>query len=394
MRVAPPIIENHSTTESAEEMQAAGRHYGIDFEVTTIKTGLATEEEASQAAEAAKDTPKPSEEGEPAEAKPKATDAEAKPKTDLETVGQTEQEDETRHKKLLRQVDKLTAKWKSEQTGRKAIETQLEALRSEIATLKSGAQPKPEVAAEPETPKRPVRPARPRMEQFDYDQARYDAATDRYEAETIPAYEDELGKWNRAESLREFQAEQERAAQEQILQQDQEEWQSAIDSRDGLREKIEAATDVMQSPAMLTVVQGIFDPQERAVIVEYLIDNPDEAARITTMTLGKEGKGKTSASEWAYLQNVATRHFTAILKDAGEKREKPEPPGPKAVERQPAPPAKPKPPVSAAPAPITPVGARTGASSPRLDDPNVDHAAYVAERQRQLAERRRGQFAR
>lgn len=383
-------------------MQAAGRHFGFDFEVTTVKTGMATEEEA--AAAKAAETANPSEVKDP-EVKPKA-EGDEPPATEKPVETKADGEEELAElpdkvKKALKdknkQIDKLTAKFRTEQDGRKAIQTQLEALRAEVDALKSGSKPEAAAPPEPETPKRPTRPARPKLEQFEYDTAKYEAALDKHESETIPAYEDALSAYTRAETLREMQEHQERQAQEETLRQDAEEWQSAIDAKDGLREKIEAATDVMQSPAMLTVVQGIFDPAERAVIVEYLVDNPDEAARITGKTLGREGKGKTSQAEWSYLQNVATKEFTAILqeaKTAGKPDPEPVAPKPKAVASQSAPPAKPKQPVSAAPAPIDPVGARTGATITRIDDPNIEHDAYRAARAQQLQERRKAQMGR
>lgn len=403
MRVAPPELLNFTTTESAEDMENAVKRYGVEFSIETVKQGMATEEEAAAAKAAETETPKPSEGSEPAEAKPKAAETEAKPKADLEPVEQAEETDEqwsdadkAKHKKLLRRIDSITSKFKTEQTNSKAVKEEVAELRRQVAAL---GEKKPEVAAppEPETPKRPTRPARPKLEQFEYDTAKYEAALDKHESETIPAYEDALSAYTRAETLREMQEHQERQAQEETLRQDAEEWQSAIDAKDGLREKIEAATDVMQSPAMQTVVQGMFDPAERAVIIEYLVDNPDEAARITGKTLGREGKGKTSQAEWSYLQNVATKEFTAILLEAKRAaKTDPEPvsPKPKAVASQSAPPAKPKQPVSAAPAPIDPVGARTGATVTRIDDPNIEHDAYRAARAQQLQERRKAQMGR
>jgi hypothetical protein len=373
-------------------MKEAGRHYGIDFEVTQIKTGLATEEEAAQAAEQ-QEPSKPEEGDKPADKEQAGADDEAKPKGDLEPPEQAD--DKPEHRKLLKRIDKITARLRAGEDETKAAKEENKALKEELAEIRrklASGEPKPEATPEPvdNTPKKPVRPVRPTLAKAEFDQERYEADLTRYDGE-MASYEDALSAWTRAEAVREIQERQEREQRQSILEQDAHEWQSAIDARPGFREKLEAATDVMQSPAMETVARGIFNPAERAIIVEHLVDNPDEAERIMKMTLGREGKGKTTQAEWAYLQNLATKEFSAILKEATPA------PKPKLVERAETPrpqnptppPAKPKPPVSAAPAPIEPVGGRSSAAQPRLDDPNVDFDAYRAQRDSE----RRNRFA-
>lgn len=394
---------NFTTTESPADMAEAGKRYGVDFSIETVSQGLATEEEAAAAATAEAEKPKADEVPSSEEKKPKVEgDEPAAVEKPVEAAPEGEEElaeAPDKIKRILKEknqrIDKLTSRWKTEKTNRETIESEVESLKAEVAALKAG---KPKTEAQPEpvdnAPKRPTRPPRPKLEQFEFDQSRYDAAMDEYEEKAIPAYEDALSAYTRAEAVREMQAAREAEDQAEIVRQNNEAWQEALDSREGFRDKLAAATDINRSPAMATVMDSLFEPAERIEILDYLIDNPDEAERILQETLGPEGKGKTSAQQWAYLTSVATKEFAAILKDS--KASAKGKPGPVEVPPKPksqsAPPAKPKPPVSAAPAPIEPVGGRAGATTVRLDDPNIDHDSYRKAREQDVAARRKAGF--
>ena len=400
------MIRNSSTTESTEDINAAAKHFGIEFETTqTVEQGFGQEKPAEPPAaepeakpEAKPDSSKPVEVEDAEAVSPDADKDEAKPPSDLEPE---EQAQEKKTKKLLRQVDKLTGRAKT-------AETALEAERARVAELErklaSGKQEPVTTTPEPvdDTPKRPARPRQPRLEQFEYDQALFDAALDKYESETVPAYEDELSKWTRAEALRDFQRAEEEKAERQALERESAEWNEVLDANDGLREKLESATDIKVSGAMDSVLRTMVSPQTRATILGYLVDNPEIAEELMQDTTSPSAK--PTRADWEYC---TARASYRIAKLEAQLTGTPEPkkPGPVAVPVkkvapaaataaaappvEPAAPAKPKPPVSAAPTPIEPVGAHPGSGISSIADPKISTGDYLAERARQLAERRK-----
>lgn len=381
-------IVNFSTTESVEDIKAAGEHYGIQFDIETIGTGIATEEEAAAAAaEPAEekpaeetDTSKPNEgEGE-AEVKPAEPEAEAKPKSELEP---DEQADEKPHKKLLRQVDKLTGRAK---TAEQALETERARVAELERKLAGNKEPEPVKAVEDDTPKRPQRPSRPKLEQFEFDQEKLEAALDKFETETIPAYEDALSEFTRKETIRELTAQQETARQKQAEEKAESEWQEAISAREGLKDKLAEATDVKISSAMDVTLKSIFKPADRALILEHFVDNPEEAEAMMGETISE--KEKPTRGDWEYLTNRATMLLTELKVKL--KSGKPAAKAPEKV--TPVPPAKPKPPVSAAPAPIDPVTGNNNSTGTDLESANTE--TYLAQRAAQRNERNKRQFAR
>lgn len=385
-------IINASTTESQADIEAAGKHYGIEFEIETVKQGLATEEEAAAAAAAADpvvedpaeaavtESSKPKEgEGE-AEVKPAEPEVEAKPKSELEP---DEQADEKPHKKLLRQVDKLTGRAK---TAEQALETERARVAELERKLAGNKEPEPVKAVEDDTPKRPQRPSRPKLEQFEFDQEKLEAALDKFETETIPAYEDALSEFTRKETIRELTAQQETARQKQAEEKAESEWQEAISARDGLKDKLAEATDVKISSAMDVTLKSIFKPADRALILEHFVDNPEEAEAMMGETISE--KEKPTRGDWEYLTNRATMLLTELkvkLKSGKPAAKAPEP-------VKPVPPAKPKPPVSAAPAPIDPVTGNNNSTGTDLESANTE--TYLAQRAAQRNERNKRQFAR
>lgn len=386
-----PVYINASTTESAEDIAAAGKHYGIDFEVTTSKVGIpdAAEVAETEKTDTVTEVTKPSEGDEPAVVKPEAADTEAKPKADLETAEQAEPgKEETRNKKLLRQVDRLTGKFRSEEVTRKALETQVEELRQQVATL---GKKEPAVAdvvkAEPEN-QRPERPKRPKLDQFEYDNDAFETAMEKYEDTVLPAYEDKLSDWTRTNAVREMQEAQAKEAERVALEQEAAVWSDVLDAREGLREKLAEATDVQVSGAMDAVLRTMMTSEERANLLEYLVDNPEVAADLTEQTTSK--KSRPTRTDWEYNTALASRLLTKLEGQIS----KPEPAvtKPKAEVVPITPPAKPKP-VSAAPPPIEPVGARAGSAATRLDDPNIPTDEYMARRQQERMDKFRKQRA-
>lgn len=396
-------IINSTTTESPEDVAAAGLFYGIDFETTVIKQGFADEAEVAAAqaeADAAKekDPSKPGEGEKPAEVD--ATKADDKSKIDAEGKSADEQADlSEKAKKALKdknkQIDKLTGRAKT-------AEGELIAERAKIAELERklvAGNKEPAVVElpvpEPEAHKRPARPSRPKLEQFEYDPAKYDLAMDKYETETIPAYEDKLSEWTRAETVREIREAQAQEATERELQKESETWQQVVDSRDGLRDKLAAATDIKVSGAMDSVLRTMMTPEERATLLEHFVDNPDDAAEMMEATTSK--RANPNRDDWEYNTALASRLLTKLESKISGK-----PAGPVLVEnpvkevpvKQSAPPAKPKTPVSAAPDPIEPVGARTSASEANFDGPVIDTSAFLAQREQQRIAKLRGQFGR
>ncbi len=161
-----------------------------------------------------------------------------------------------------------------------------------------------------------------------------------------------------------------------------------LDAREGLREKLAEATDVQVSGAMDAVLRTMMTSEERANLLEYLVDNPEVAADLTEQTTSK--KSRPTRTDWEYNTALASRLLTKLEGQIS----KPEPAvtKPKAEVVPITPPAKPKP-VSAAPPPIEPVGARAGSAATRLDDPNIPTDEYMARRQQERMDKFRKQRA-
>jgi hypothetical protein len=390
MRVAAPNIENFSTTEPIENIIEAGKHYGQDFEIGESQPGLA--EEAAPTI-----TSTPAKEDDKAPKEPVVDPNEGKTAAELETArkqaaqGEWSDEDRAKHKKILRQLDKATGEWRKEQGTNGALERQISDLQRQITELGTKAPAAETVVEEQvsDAPKPPVRPKVPSrdMALYEYDDAKYNAAFSKYD-EAMAKYDDDRAQYIRAEAVREVMENQQREQAEQSQAQYNADWQAAKEEIPGLEAKLqsdEATKSNVVSPAMNAVLRGSYSVQERALVTNYLVDHIDEAERICGLTLAKSAKLAPGENE--YLISVATKELTRLL----AKAEKPSPaaaaPKP-AAPATPAPPAKPKPPVSAAPAPIEPVGGRTSGGGVNLADPTISTETYQAQRQ---AERRASQ---
>jgi hypothetical protein len=396
--IAPPQITNASTTESAEDIAAAGKHYGIEFEIGTIKTGIATEEEAAEAAKA-EESSKPGEGDTKAEAKPDAN-PESKTAAELEAAKTAEGDydpDATKgdprddRKKMLKRIDALTGRWKTEKANRESLETDIADLRrqvSELSKKEPATETKPAAEAQPEAPKRPERPKAPRLADFKFDQEQYETALEKFETETLPAYETARDEWTSAEAVRKVREDQERASQEQYLAQEAEEWHEVLAAHEGLEDRLKEATSMMMSPAMETAMRGVYTHEERAVILEHLLDHPEDTERIMNATLPPGGRERVNAAEWAMLTSAATRELDRII------HQKPAKATPAAEKPAPKPevktaPAKPKPPVSEAPPPMEPVTVRPGGAEQSLDSEGKPWQDYAKIREQQQRERRK-----
>ena len=388
------MVRMSTTTESPEDMSIAANHYGVDLDTTqTIEQGFSEEKPAAEKPAEVKDSSKPAKGEEPGAVSPDATDDTAKLPSDLESE---EQAQEKGRKKLLRQVDKLTGRAKT-------AETALEAERQRVAELErklaEGKKEPVVTLPEPvdEAPKRPARPRQPRLEQFEYDQAKYESALEKYENETVPAYEDELSKWTRAEAMRDFQKAQAEEAERQTLEREAVEWNEILDAHDGLREKLQSATDVKVSGAMDSVLRTMVNPETRALILGHFVDNPEEAAEMMQETISQ--RAKPTREDWEFCTARAS-YLLAKLEARLSGTPEPKKPGPVPVKKvapapvaevpvEPVAPAKPKPPVSAAPTPIEPVGSHPGAGGNGIADPNIRTSDYFAIREQERLARRR-----
>lgn len=392
MRVNAPDIVNTSTTEPIENIIAAGKHYGQDFEIGETQPGLAEEPVVE------KEPSTPVKVDEPAKTEPVADPNEGKTAAELETArkqaaqGEWSDEDRAKHKKILRQLDKATGEWRKEQGSRETLERQIADLQRQVTELGTKA-PAAEPVIEESTssaPKPPVRPKVPPRDMvlYEYDDAKYNAALTKYDEDMVK-YDDARAEYIRAEAVREITETQQREQAEQSHAQYAADWQAAKEEIPGLEAKLqsdEATKANVVSPVMNAVLRGSYSVQERALLTNYLVDHIDEAERICGLTLSKGAKLAPGENE--YLISVATKELTKLL----AKAEKPATPATPAAAAPkpaaPAPPAKPKPPVSAAPAPIEPVGGRTSGGGVNLADPTISTEAYQAQR---LAERRASQ---
>lgn len=362
-----PNITVSTTTESPDDVKAAAKHYGYEVDIDVEQ-----------------DPPKPGDDGKPVEVEPAKVESESKTEVEGDSAEQAEQESDKAkkaRKDLLKQVDKLTAKYKTEEGNRKALEGQVAELREQIATL--GRKEPPVAEAPPPEAARPDRPKRPKLEAFDYDNTAWEAALDKYDNELLPAYDEARDKWNRTEALRELQEQQTREAEALALEQEKQTWEEVLAGHDGLAAKLQAATDVQISGAMEVVLRTMFTPQSKAIILEHLVDNPDVAAELTEETTAKSKK--PTWNDWQYMTANATKLLTKLEINLQKPPDAEKP----AVKTETPPPAKPKP-VSAAPTPIAPVTARPGsAATIRLDDEQINFADYAAERARQRSGRPR-----
>lgn len=424
---------NASTTESAADMAATFKHFGMeDGEINTIsdQTGNATEidpatGESKQATppvavidtaitpEVAKPVPT-----EPPTAEASVTDpppADEPPPADAPDPPITD-EDRAKHKKLLKQIDKLTGRLRTEETKVGSKEEELESLRQQVAELRNKvaqpASPALETDPAPSTPQPPKRPSRPKLEQFAFDQEKYEVAMDKYESD-LDKYETDRDDFTRTQAVAQVRADQALAAQQAYTAERDAAWQEAKSAYPDIDEKLSESTGVI-SEVMKGVLRDVYEATDAWAVINYLADHPEESTRITQLTLTT---ARPNAGEVAHLAAIASRELAKLeatiqrskaAKEAAAARATTAPPAPRppapaapavtpppTVPATPAPPVTPKPPVSNAEPPIVPVTAHADGTVPvDLSSAETPASVYMAERQKQRAEKMRRQSGR
>lgn len=425
MRI-PTAFTNASTTESVADMTASAQHYGMDIainhitegngEVTQIdsKTGkpVATPAEpvstdAEKPADAETTQPTAEEKAATEAAAAKATEdaaaqAEAdRVKAEADAAAELTEADKLKHKKLLKQIDKLTGRLRTEEDKSGKLADELEEAKAKL----TGTKPT-EPAAEPESPKAPERPKRPKLGDFAFDQEKYESALEKYDT-AMDTYEADRERFIQETTVRQVRDDQARAAAETHAQQREQEWQEAKAAYPDIDDKLAESTGQI-SEAMQAVLREEYAPDEAWALLNYLVDNPEISTEIAQKTLAS--KAKPTAAEFMALVAKATRELTKLetkiqrseaAKKGASKKDDAAPVAPatptlksktdETVEAaKPAAPVTPKPPVSKAEPPITPVTShsdRTGTVD--LSSEKTPTSVYLAERAKQLAERRK-----
>ncbi len=434
----PTAFTNASTTESPESMVAAAAHYGMDMNLETIaegngavtkidsKTGKPVEAPVTPEAPVSTEAEKPvaAETTEPTTEEKAAAEAEAAAKATADAAAEAATEkaeadrlkaeadaaaaleltdaDKAKHKKLLKQIDKLTGRLRTEEDKSGKLAEELEDAKAKLTGIKPTTE-----AAEPEPAKAPERPKRPKLGDFAFDQEKYEAALETYDA-AMDKYETDREAFIRDTAVKQVREDQARANAEALAQQREQEWQTAKAAYPDIDEKL-ADSPGQISAAMQAVLREVYEPAEAWAILDYLADNPDESTAIAQKTLASSAK--PTMAEFAKLAADATRELTklelkiqrseAAKKGAANKDAPPAAPvtpaapvKPQAAEAaKPVTPAAQKPPVSKAEPPITPVTSHAdNTGKVDLSSEKTPTAVYLAEREKQRIERlkRRG----
>lgn len=432
----PTAFTNSSTTESAADMIAAANHYDMPMVIRTItegdgavteidsKTGKPVEAPAAEAVSTEVEKPAETETVAEAEAKkpvaatePTAEEKAATDKAVADAAAQIEADrvkaeadaaalelteaDKAKHKKLLKQIDKLTGRLRTEEDKSGKLSDELEDARNKLAGIKPAA----ESPAEPEAPKAPERPKRPKLGDFAYDQEKYEAALETYDA-AMDKYETDRETFIRDTAVKQVREDQARTNAEAVAQQREHDWQEAKSAYPDIDDKLTESTGQISS-AMQAVLRGVYEPKEAWALLDYLADNPEASTAIAQKTLS--ASAKPTMIEFAGLVATATRELTLLevkiqrseaAKKGASKKDDAAPVAPttpaaatKTVTPPPAVPVTPKPPVSKAEPPITPVTSHADSTGKvDLSSEKTPTAVYLAERQKQMIDRmkRRG----
>lgn len=324
---------------------------------------------------------------------PVAVDTPAEPK-----VEKTEEKEE--HKKgggFQRRIERFKGTIST-------LESENAKLAEEVERLKSG-KPDPVVEA-PKRPEPPARPQRPKFDPNDYEASA--AAIEKYENETLPVYEAQQSQWlseaakfdadqRFAENMSKRDREAAERAEAEAARARQERWDAGVekcrerhDDLDELEEAVNTGRYLI-TDSVGAAVNDIEDADVGAEVIYFLWKNPEEAERISRLTLyGENAKPSDVLASQRIAAREITKIATKIQAEMGAPASKPAattiPPVPK------APPAKPKP-ASSAPAPITPLAGNTPAApqdtATKMADLSRRAAAGDKEAHREYVELRR-----
>jgi hypothetical protein len=234
-------------------------------------------------------------------------------------------------------------------------------LEKEIGKLKAQIAGKPPETAAPEPPAetvRPERPKRPKQSEFDTTEE-LEAAMDAYDTK-VAAYEDDLGKFNRAQAISEFQQKQAKDLAEARVAAIHEAGKVKYPDYENVVLK---NNDIEISTALLDAI-GEYDNAED--FFHYLGSNPDQAKEFLAETF------TAGASMYTPRQARASARITAeIARELGTPAAVPPVSAPVAAPAaSPVAPVVPVPPrqATSAPAPIKPL--RSTSSTAPTPDPN------------------------
>lgn len=364
------VIE--STTDSAEDIRAV---YARDGQEADIVISGEEPDGSSQTEEEPATTEEPAAEPVPEKgAEPEAgivreeLPADLMSEEDQERLAELEagaKPDHKDEKRLLKRYFKRAKEQSEERTKREALET-------ELAELKRNAvKPPPKEDPEPETEKpvvevaaeKPKRPKLPTFKDYEYDQEKYDAAVEQYNAD-MDVYEEKVSEYNDAKTRK---AAQERSEQEQANR--EQNARVAEITSEGRKQYSDwgskVTDDIRVSETMMHLINTEYEPDVAAKLVYWLATNPAETKRISEATVYNPKQPHT-------LPTVMARAARELAKVEASFAVAAPPVPPAAVAK---PPEKPKPPVSRAAPPIQPVRTNPAPTSGKNPD-EMSQAEY------------------
>ena len=337
-------------------MAAALKTHGYDT-ADPVSPAPAADPAAAPPA-ASPDAPVPSGESQTAPA--------SEPGTPQETPGK-------KKKWFHKRIDDLTG-------DKRALERQIAELQQQLAS-------KPAATADPATPaaepvveqspnQKPARPKRPNIRDFETTEE-FEVAEEKYETETLPAYEEALSNWTKQETIEALQRERvQQEAQERLAEVHEQgeaeygdEYQTVVLTNDSV-------------PVSAALMDAIFESENPHRILYWLGKHPEEAGQYAKSTFYKEGDFGAALNCNRKAARLVAGIEASIARPGAPVAPPPAPPA--------VPPVPPKR-VSQAPPPATPL--RGGASAPQAPDPRqrvIGQGGWTAEMERKsIASRRR-----